>query len=214
MAGMAGVPHIKDRDFSAVIEKALALPALTESSNGTLSTGFHYTAVLGLADKIVEAVKAGKIRHFFFIGGCDGAKPGRNYFTEFAEKVPDDCVILTAACGKYRINARDYGDIDGIPRLIDSGQCNDCYSTVKIALALADAFDCGVNDLPLSLIVSWYEQKAVAILLTLLHLGIKNIRLGPSLPAFITPNVLNVLVEKFAIKPVGTVDEDLAEILS
>jgi len=214
IAGMAGVTHIKGRDFSAVIEKALAMPALTDSSNGTLSTGFHYTAVLGLADKIVEAVKAGKIRHFFFIGGCDGAKPGRNYFTEFAEKVPDDCVILTAACGKYRINARDYGDIDGIPRLIDSGQCNDCYSTVKIALALADAFDCGVNDLPLSLIVSWYEQKAVAILLTLLHLGIKNIRLGPSLPAFITPNVLNVLVEKFAIKPVGTVDEDLAAILS
>jgi len=214
IAGMAGVTHIKGRDFSAVIEKALALPALTDSSNGTLSTGFHYRAVLGLADKIVEAVKAGKIRHFFFIGGCDGAKPGRNYFSELAEKVPDDCVILTAACGKYRINARDYGDIDGIPRLIDSGQCNDCYSTVKIALALADAFDCGVNDLPLSLIVSWYEQKAVAILLTLLHLGIKNIRLGPSLPAFITPNVLNVLVEKFAIKPVGTVDEDLAEILS
>ncbi len=214
MAGMAGVTHIKGRDFSAVIEKALALPALTDSSNGTLSTGFHYTAVLGLADKIVEAVKAGKIRHFFFIGGCDGAKPGRNYFTELAEKVPDDCVILTAACGKYRINARDYGDIDGIPRLIDSGQCNDCYSTVKIALALADAFDCGVNDLPLSLVVSWYEQKAVAILLTLLHLGIKNIRLGPSLPAFITPNVLNVLVEKFAIKPIGNVDEDLAEMLS
>ncbi|MBL7186042.1 MAG: hydroxylamine reductase [Phycisphaerae bacterium] len=214
IAGMAGVTHIKGRDFSAVIEKALALPALTDSSNGTLSTGFHYTAVLGLADKIVEAVKAGKIRHFFFIGGCDGAKPGRNYFTEFAEKVPDDCVILTAACGKYRINAREYGDIDGIPRLLDTGQCNDCYSAVKIALALADAFDCGVNDLPLSLIVSWYEQKAVAILLTLLHLGVKNIRLGPSLPAFITPNVLNVLVEKYAIKPVGTVDEDLAEILS
>jgi len=214
MAGMAGVTHIKGRDFSAVIEKALAQPALIESSNGTLSTGFHYAAVLGLADKVVEAVKAGKIRHFFFIGGCDGAKPGRNYFTEFAEKVPDDCVILTAGCGKYRINARDYGDIDGIPRLLDTGQCNDCYSAVKIALALADAFDCGVNDLPLSLIVSWYEQKAVAILLTLLHLGIKNIRLGPSLPAFITPNVLNVLVEKFAIKPVGTVDEDLAEILS
>ena len=214
IAGTTGVAHIKDTDYSAVIEKALALPALSDSSNGTLSTGFHYTAVLGLADKIVEAVKAGKIRHFFFIGGCDGAKPGRNYFTELAEKVPDDCVILTAACGKYRINARDYGDIDGIPRLIDSGQCNDCYSTVKIALALADAFECGVNDLPLSLVVSWYEQKAVAILLTLLHLGIKNIRLGPSLPAFITPNVLNVLVEKFAIKPVGNVDEDLAEMLS
>ena len=214
IAGAAGVTHIKGRDFSAVIERALALPALSDSSNGTLSTGFHYTAVLGLADKIVKAVKAGKIKHFFFIGGCDGAKPGRNYFTEFAEKVPDDCVILTAACGKYRINARDYGDIDGIPRLLDTGQCNDCYSAVKIALALADAFGCGVNDLPLSLIVSWYEQKAVAILLTLLHLGIKNIRLGPSLPAFVTPNVLNVLVENYAIKPVGTADEDLAEILS
>jgi hydroxylamine reductase len=214
IAGAAGVTHIKDMDYSAVIEKALALPPLTDSSNGTLSTGFHYTAVLGLADKVIEAVKAGKIRHFFFIGGCDGAKPGRNYFTEFAEKVPDDCVILTAACGKYRLNARDYGDIDGIPRLLDTGQCNDCYSAVKIALALADAFDCGVNDLPLSLIVSWYEQKAVAILLTLLHLGIKNIRLGPSLPAFVTPNVLNVLVENYAIKPVGSADEDLAEILS
>jgi hydroxylamine reductase len=214
MAGMTGVTHLEGRDFSAVIEKALAMPALPDSSNGTLTTGFHYTAVLGLADKIVAAVKAGKIRHFFFIGGCDGAKPGRNYFTELAEKVPDDCVILTAACGKYRINAHDYGDIDGIPRLIDTGQCNDCYSVVRIALALADAFKCGVNDLPLSLVVSWYEQKAVAILLTLLHLGIKNIRLGPSLPAFITPNVLNVLVEKFAIKPVGNVDEDLADMLS
>jgi hydroxylamine reductase len=214
VAGAAGVTHIKDTDYSAVIEKALAMPPLSDSSNGTLSTGFHYTAVLGLAEKVIEAVKAGKIRHFFFIGGCDGAKPGRNYFSEFAEKVPDDCVILTAACGKYRLNARDYGDIDGIPRLLDTGQCNDCYSAVKIALALADAFDCGVNDLPLSLIVSWYEQKAVAILLTLLHLGIKNIRLGPSLPAFVTPNVLNVLVEKFAVKPIGTVDEDLAQILS
>ncbi len=214
MAGMAGVTHLEGRDFSAVIEKALALPALGDSSNGTLTTGFHYTAVLGLADKIVAAVKAGKIRHFFFIGGCDGAKPGRNYFTELAEKVPNDCVILTAACGKYRINAHDYGDIDGIPRLLDTGQCNDCYSAVRIALALADAFECGVNDLPLSLVVSWYEQKAVAILLTLLHLGIKNIRLGPSLPAFITPNVLNVLVENYAIKPVGNVDEDLAEMLS
>lgn len=214
IAGAEGVTHIKDMDYSAVIEKALALPPLADSSNGTLSTGFHYTAVLGLADKVIEAVKAGKIKHFFFIGGCDGAKPGRNYFTEFAEKVPDDCVILTAACGKYRLNARDYGDIDGIPRLLDTGQCNDCYSAVKIALALADAFDCGVNDLPLSLIVSWYEQKAVAILLTLLHLGIKNIRLGPSLPAFVTPNVLNVLVENYGIKPVGTADEDLAQILS
>ena len=213
IAGASGVTHIEGTDFTAVIEKALSSPPLPENPQGTLSTGFHYTAVLGLADKIIDAVKAGKIRHFFFIGGCDGAKPGRNYFTELAEKVPDDCVILTAACGKYRINARDYGDIDGIPRLIDTGQCNDCYSAIKIALALADAFDCGVNDLPLSLIVSWYEQKAVAILLTLLHLGVKNIRLGPSLPAFVSPNVLNVLVEKFAIKPIGTADEDLAEIL-
>ncbi len=213
IAGAAGVKHITNRDFSEVIEKALSSAPLTEDPKGTLSTGFHFSAVLGLADKIVEAVKAGKIRHFFFIGGCDGAKPGRNYFTELAEKVPQDCVILTAACGKYRINARDYGDIDGIPRLIDTGQCNDCYSTVKIALALAEAFDCGVNDLPLSLVVSWYEQKAVAILLTLFYLGIENIRLGPSLPAFITPNVLNVLVEKFKIKPIGNVDEDLAEML-
>ena len=213
IAGVTGVKHIEDRDFSQVIEKALTQPALEENLQGTLSTGFHYTAVLGLADKIVEAVKAGKIRHFFFIGGCDGAKPGRNYFTEFAEKVPDDCIILTAACGKYRLNDRDYGDIDGIPRLIDTGQCNDCYSAVKIALALAEAFDCGVNDLPLSFVVSWYEQKAVAILLTLLHLDIKNIKLGPSLPAFISPNVLNVLVEKFNISPIGNVDEDLAQML-
>ena len=213
IAGVAGVEHIKNRDFSRVIEKALSLPPLEENPQGTLSTGFHYTAVLGLADKIVEAVKAGKIRHFFFIGGCDGAKPGRNYFTEFAEKVPDDCVILTAACGKYRLNDRDYGDIDGIPRLIDTGQCNDCYSAIKIATALAEAFKCGVNDLPLSLVVSWYEQKAVAILLTLLHLGIKNIKLGPSLPAFVSPNVLNILVDKFNIGPIGNVDEDLAQML-
>ncbi|MGB2807917.1 MAG: hydroxylamine reductase [Sedimentisphaerales bacterium] len=213
IAGVSGVKHITGRDFSAVIDKALSQPALPENPQGTLSTGFHYKAVLGLADKIIEAVKAGKIRHFFFIGGCDGARPGRNYYTELAEKVPEDCVILTAACGKYRLNARDYGDIDGIPRLIDTGQCNDCYSVIKIAVALAEAFDCSVNELPLSLVVSWYEQKAVAILLTLLHLGIKNIKLGPSLPAFISPNVLNVLVEKFNISPIGNVDEDLAEML-
>lgn len=213
IAGCTGLKHIENRDFTEVINSALAQPELGEDSQGTLTTGFHYAAVLGLVDKIVEAVKAGKIRHFFFIGGCDGAKPGRNYFTELAEKVPDDCVILTAACGKYRINARDYGDIDGIPRLIDSGQCNDCYSTIKIVIALAEAFDCGVNDLPLSLVVSWYEQKAVAILLTLLHLGIKNIKLGPSLPAFFSKNVLNILVDKYAIAAVGDVDEDLAEML-
>ena len=213
IAGVAGVKHIKDREFSEVIKKALSGPLLPENPQGTLSTGFHYTAVLGMADKIVEAVKAGKIRHFFFIGGCDGAKPGRNYFTKLAEKVPDDCVILTAACGKYRLNAHDYGDIDGIPRLLDTGQCNDCYSAIKIALALAEAFDCGVNDLPLSFVVSWYEQKAVAILLTLLHLGIKNIRLGPSLPAFFSPNVLKILIEKFNISLIGNVDEDMAEML-
>ncbi len=213
IAGAEGVTHLDGRDFSAVIEKALASAPLTDNQAGTHTTGFHYTAVLGLADKIVAAVKAGKIKHFFFIGGCDGAKPGRNYFTELAEKVPDDCVILTAACGKYRINAHEYGDIDGIPRLIDMGQCNDCFSVIQVALALAKAFDCGVNDLPLSLVVSWYEQKAVAILLTLLYLGVENIRLGPSLPAFISPNVLNVLVEKFKIKPIGDVDTDLADML-
>ncbi len=213
IAGVAGVKHIKNRDFSEVIEKALSQPELPENPQGTLSTGFHYKAVLALANKIVEAVKNGKIRHFFFIGGCDGAKPGRNYYTEFAEKVPKDCIILTAACGKYRLNDKDYGDIDGIPRLIDTGQCNDCYGAIKIATALADAFGCGVNDLPLSLVVSWYEQKAVAILLTLLHLRIKNIKLGPSLPAFVSPNVLRILVEKYNISPIGDVDEDLASML-
>ncbi|MCK5565262.1 MAG: hydroxylamine reductase [Planctomycetes bacterium] len=213
LAGVEGVTHIEGRDYSVVIEKALASAPLEDSQAASHTTGFHYTAVLGLADKIVAAVKAGKIKHFFFIGGCDGAKPGRNYFTEFAEKVPDDCVILTAGCGKYRINAHEYGDIDGIPRLIDMGQCNDCFSVIQVAVALAKAFDCGVNDLPLSLVVSWYEQKAVAILLTLLYLGVENIRLGPSLPAFISPNVLNVLVEKFKIKPIGDVDTDLADML-
>jgi len=213
IAGVAGVRHITGKNFTDVIDKALSLPPLPENPQGILSTGFHYTAVLALADKIVPAVKAGKIKHFFFIGGCDGAKPGRNYYTEFAEKVPKDCVILTAACGKYRINDKDYGSIDGIPRLIDTGQCNDCYGAIKIALALAEAFNCSVNDLPLSLVVSWYEQKAVAILLTLLYLGIKNIKLGPSLPAFLSPNVLNLLVEKFNISPIGSIDDDLAEML-
>jgi len=153
------------------------------------------------------------VKHFFLIGGCDGAKPGRNYYTEFAEKVPEDCVILTLACGKYRFNTLDFGDIGGIPRLLDIGQCNDAYSAIQIAVALAEAFGCGVNDLPLSLILSWYEQKAVVILLTLLHLGIQNIKLGPSLPAFVTPNVLNYLVENFNIAPITTPDEDLDAIL-
>ncbi|MFH1616823.1 MAG: hydroxylamine reductase [Planctomycetota bacterium] len=213
IAGAAGVKHIKDKDFTEVIKKALALPLLPENPRGTFSTGHHYTAVLGLADKIIDAVKAGEIKRFFFIGGCDGAKPGRNYFTQLAEKVPVDCVILTAACGKYRFNYMDFGTIDGIPRLIDTGQCNDCFGAIQIALALAKAFNCGVNDLPLSLAVSWYEQKAVAILLSLLYLGVKNIRLGPTLPAFVSPNVLNILVEKFNIKPTGDVDNDLQEML-
>jgi hydroxylamine reductase len=213
IAGVSGVKHIKNRNFSDVIDKALSQPAIPDNQQGTLSTGHHWTAVLGMAGRVVEAVKAGRIKHFFFIGGCDGAKPGRNYYTEFAEKVPDDCVILTAACGKYRLNDRDYGSIDGIPRLVDTGQCNDCYGAVKIAMALADAFGCAVSELPLSLVVSWYEQKAVAILLTLLHLGIKNIKLGPSLPAFISPNVLKIFVEKFNIAPIGNVDQDLAQML-
>ncbi len=169
---------------------------------------------MSVADKVIDAVKAGKIRRFFLIGGCDGAKPGRNYYTELAEKVPQDCVILTLACGKYRFNKLSFGDIGGIPRLLDIGQCNDAYSAVQIALALAGAFGCGVNDLPLSLVLSWYEQKAVAILLTLLHLGIKNIRIGPSLPAFITPEVLQVLVDNYKIQPISQPDKDLAAILN
>ena len=169
---------------------------------------------MGVADKVIEAVKSGAIKHFFLIGGCDGAKSGRNYYTEFAEKVPQDCIIMTLACGKYRFNKLDFGDIGGIPRLLDIGQCNDAYSAVQIAVALAGAFDCGVNDLPLSIILSWYEQKAVVILLSLLHLGIKNIRLGPSLPAFVSPTVLGVLVDKFNIMPISTPAEDLKAILA
>ncbi len=213
IAGVEGCKHIEGQDFSEVINKALECEPDDDNQIGTLDTGHHYTAVLGMADKIVEAVKAGKIRHFFFIGGCDGAKPGRNYFTEFAEKVPDDCVIITAACGKYRLNAKDYGTIDGIPRFIDAGQCNDCYSVIRIATALAEAFECDVNDLPVSLVVSWYEQKAVAILLTLLHLGIQNIKLGPTLPAFVSENVLNVLVDKYNIGPITNVDDNMKELL-
>ena len=210
-----GVTHIgPQRDFTPVIEAALAAPGFTlDTPQQTITVGFARNAVLGVAEKVIEAVKGGAIRHFFLVGGCDGAKSGRNYFTEFAQQVPDDCVILTLACGKYRFNKLDFGDIDGIPRLLDIGQCNDAYSAVQIAVALAGAFDCGVNDLPLSMILSWYEQKAVAILLTLLHLGIKNIRLGPSLPAFVTPAVLNVLVEKFNIAPISTPEEDLKAIL-
>ena len=209
------VTHIGgSHDFSPVIEAALVAPGFAEDEpEKTITIGFARNAVLGVADKVVEAVKNGKIRHFFLVGGCDGAKPGRNYYTDFAKLVPDDCVILTLACGKYRFNKLDFGEIDGIPRLLDIGQCNDAYSAVQIAVALAEAFECGVNDLPLSMVLSWYEQKAVAILLTLLHLGIKNIRLGPTLPAFVTPAVLQVLVENFNIMPVTTPKEDLKAIL-
>ena len=209
--GWPGVKHLgTSRDFSQVIEQAKQLPELEETEGKTILTGFHHKPVLAIADKVIEAVKSGAVRHFFLIGGCDGARPGRNYYTEFAEQVPDDCVILTLACGKYRFNTLDFGDIGGIPRLLDVGQCNNAYSAVEIAKALAGAFDCGVNDLPLSIICSWYEQKAVAILLSLLHLGITGIRLGPTLPAFVTPAILDVLVENFDIKPIGTVEEDLA----
>jgi hydroxylamine reductase len=210
-----GVPHVgPQRDFTPVIEAALASPGFDEdAAPKTITVGFGRNAVLGVAEQVIHAVKQGQIRHFFLVGGCDGAKPGRNYFTEFAQKVPNDCVILTLACGKYRFNKLDFGAIGGIPRLLDVGQCNDAYSAIQIALALAKAFNCGVNELPLSLVLSWYEQKAVAILLTLLYLGVKNIRLGPSLPAFITPGVLGVLVEKFNIAPIRTADEDLEAIL-
>lgn len=209
-----GVRHIENRDFSPVIESALAAPGFMEDApEKKIMIGFARNAALGAADKIIELVKAGKIRRFFLVGGCDGAKSGRNYYTEFAEKAPQDTVILTLACGKFRFNKLEFGYIEGIPRLLDCGQCNDAYSAIKIAAALADAFDTDVNSLPLSMILSWYEQKAVCILLTLLSMGIRNIRLGPSLPAFISPEVLSVLVEKFDIKPIGTAEKDLKEIL-
>ena len=214
VVGWPDVAHISNGDFTPVIKAALAAPGFTEDAPAkSITVGFARNTVMSIAGKVIDAVKAGKIKHFFLIGGCDGAKPGRNYFTEFAQKVPNDCVILTLACGKYRFNKLDFGAIDGIPRLLDCGQCNDAYSAIQIAVALAGAFKCGVNDLPLSLVLSWYEQKAVVILLTLLHLGIKNIKLGPSLPAFVSPAALNVLVEKFNIAPVGSADEDLKAIL-
>jgi hydroxylamine reductase len=215
LVGWPDVKHISDGNFMPVIEKALALPGFEEDTAGKdVFAGFARNSVLGVADKVIEAVKERKIRHFFLVGGCDGAKPGRNYYTQFVEKAPKDTVIMTLACGKFRFFDKDLGDIGGIPRLLDIGQCNDAYSAVQIALALSRAFNVGVNDLPLSLVLSWYEQKAVAILLTLLHLGIKDIRLGPTLPAFITPNVLDVLVKNFSIRPIAaTPEEDLEEIL-
>ena len=217
-----GMVHIgEDKDFTPVIEKALQLGgypedhAMTGINGGAqVATGFGHGTVLSVADKVVEAVKAGKIRHFFLVGGCDGARPGRNYYTEFVEKTPKDSVVLTLACGKYRFNDLDLGTVAGLPRLMDMGQCNDAYSAVRVASALAEAFGCGVNDLPLSIVLSWYEQKAVCVLLSLLSLGIKNILIGPSLPAFVSPNVLKFLVENFGLTPIGTPEDDLKKLLS
>lgn len=209
-----------DKDFTPVIRKALELGGYKEdvrmtgiNGGDTLTTGFAAGTVLSVADKVIDAVKAGAIKHFFLVGGCDGAKPGRNYYTDFVAQSPKDTVILTLACGKYRFNDLDLGEIGGLPRIMDMGQCNDAYSAIQVALALANAFECGVNELPLTLVLSWYEQKAVCILLTLLSLGIQNILIGPTLPAFISPNVLNVLVEKFALTPISTPEQDLKKIL-
>ncbi len=215
LVGWPGVNHITDKDYTPIIDKALSMPGFAEDTDkGSVMVGFARNTVLGVADKIIEGVKTKAIRHFFLIGGCDGAKPGRNYYTKFVEQVPADCLVLTLACGKFRFFDKNLGDIGGIPRLLDVGQCNDAYSAIQIVVALAEAFDCGVNDLPLSIILSWYEQKAVAILLTLLYLGIKDIRLGPSLPTFISPAVLQVLVDNFDIKPLAaTPEEDLKAIL-
>ncbi|MBZ9689303.1 hydroxylamine reductase [Clostridium estertheticum] len=218
IVGWPEITHIHEvngkKDFSLIINKALQLGGFPEDeAEKKIIVGFGHDAVLSNAGKIVEAVKNGAIKHFFLIGGCDGARPGRNYFTEFAEKTPKDTIILTLACGKYRFNKKEFGKIGEFPRLLDVGQCNDSYGAIKIALALADAFKCGVNDLPLSIILSWYEQKAVCVLITLLSLGIKDIYLGPTLPAFISPEVLQVLIDKFNIKPISTPDEDLKTIL-
>ncbi|UXU91388.1 hydroxylamine reductase [Burkholderia sp. S-53] len=213
--GWPGVRHLEHQDFSVLIRAAQALPGFPATApEETITVGFGRHAVLGVADKVIDAVKAGQIRHFFLIGGCDGAAPGRNYYTEFAEQAPDDTVVMTLGCNKYRFNRHAFGEIGGIPRLLDVGQCNDSYSAIRIATALADAFDCGVNDLPLSLVISWFEQKAAAVLLTLLALGLRNIRLGPTLPAFVTPGVLAVLVEQFGIRPIGDAGADLAASLA
>ncbi len=214
IAGVPGAAHIKERDFSLLIAKAKSLPSLPEAPAKKIMTGFHHTAILGLVDKIAGLVKAGKIKRFFLIGGCDGAKPGRNYYTEFAERVPKDCVILTLACGKYRFNKLDFGTIDGIPRLIDIGQCNNAYSAIQVALALAKTFNCQVNDLPFSIVLSWFEQKAVAILLTLLYLNIKSMYIGPTPPAFLSKNVFSLLQQKFDLKLITNSEEDLNKLLA
>ena len=221
--GPVGYPHLSSLsaqddgipDYAPAIERALSLPGFTEEApTKTVMVGFAHNAVLSVADTVINAVKQGKIRHIFLVGGCDGAKPGRTYYTEFVEKVPDDCVVLTLACGKFRFFDRNLGEIEGLPRLMDVGQCNDAYSAIQIAIALAKAFEVDVNELPLSMILSWYEQKAVAILLTLLHLGIKDIRLGPTLPAFISPNVFKLLSETYRLQPITTPDQDLAACLA
>jgi len=218
--GYAGLNYLPAKtdgsiDFTPVIQKAQELSGFTEESEyRQVTTGFARNAVLGVADRVIDAVKQGKIRHFFLVGGCDGAKPDRNYYAEFVDKVPDDCVVLTLACGKFRFFDKEMGDIEGIPRLLDVGQCNDAYSAIQIAIALANAFQVGVNEIPLSMILSWYEQKAVAILLTLLYLGIKDIRLGPTLPAFLSANVLQILSEKYNLQPITTPDADLAACLA
>ena len=214
ITGVPGATHINNRDFSKVIEKARALAELPENPGKKITTGFHHGAILAIADKVIALVKAGKIRRFFLIGGCDGAKPGRNYYTELAELIPQDCIILTLACGKYRFNKLDFGEIEGVPRLLDIGQCNNSYSAIQVALALAGAFKSSVNELPLSIVLSWFEQKAVAILLTLLYLGVKDIRIGPTPPAFVTPAVFEVLKERFNLGLITTPREDLAEALS
>ncbi len=215
MVAWPNVRHMQNQDFKPVIDAALAAPGFMEDGDDkTILVGFGHNAVMSVADKVVEAVKSGAVKHFFLVGGCDGARPGRDYYTQFTENAPEDTIILTLACGKYRFNKYDFGTVAGLPRLLDIGQCNDAYSAIQIALALADAFQCGVNDLPLSLILSWYEQKAVSILLTLLYLGIKNIRIGPSLPAFIAPSVLNLLVDKYGLTPITTPENDMQAILN
>ena len=207
------------KDFGPVIERALELGGFSEphavaaDEGSEFTTGFGHGTVLGVADTVVDAVKQGAISHFFLVGGCDGARAGRNYFCDFVQQTPEDSVVLTLACGKFRFNDLDLGTIGGLPRLMDMGQCNDAYGAIKVAVALAEAFGCGVNDLPLTLVLSWYEQKAVCILLTLLHLGIKGIYLGPTLPAFVSPAVLDVLVREFDVHPVSTPEQDLAAIL-
>ena len=215
------ITHIgEDKDFTPVIEKALELGGYNEDKpftgiNGgsTVTTGFARGAVLGVADKVVEAVNSGRIRHFFLVGGCDGARPGRNYYTEFVKQTPPDTMVLTLACGKFRFNDLDLGTIGGLPRLMDVGQCNDAYGAVKIALALAEAFGCGVNDLPLSMVLSWYEQKAVCILLTLLSLGVRNMYIGPTLPAFMSETVVKYLVENYKLNPITAPEQDMDAIL-